>query len=151
MAGKTTYLRIAAKSSLVDVQDHFDHFARRLLLGLIIQVKSPVTVVIDVAIVALNAQRSAHEVHDRDELPVRQTLEYLNILTRLIGSLLLLNLKPQREVVPQCQGGLFRHRKIRTRVRNSHRGSGLSHASLDHSFRSKTAEANSACPPGGGE
>jgi hypothetical protein len=69
-----------------DRQHHLHHAASRLLLRFVITFPNPVCEsglwifpLLDMAEVALHAERRSNKIHDKKELRVRQTLEHLNV------------------------------------------------------------------------
>ena len=74
---------MSVKVVLVNGEHHLHHFARRLLRLLVVLVHG----VLDVAVLAINSQRCRYKLHGRNHLIGRNTLQHLDVLVRLFGSL----------------------------------------------------------------
>ena len=86
MTGETSDRALTFEAALVQIKHHLNHAPGGQLRGLVIFTKT----IRHVAITALHAERAGDESHGGLELCRRKTVEDLDVLESLLGSLLLL-------------------------------------------------------------
>src|SRR5262245_26572571 len=76
-------------------QNHPHHFTSLVLYGLVITFPNPlrasgsrIFALVDVAVIALDAERDGDKIHQQKQLRFRQAFEYLNVFSRLIDCLI---------------------------------------------------------------
>src|SRR6185369_2768230 len=94
VAGVTRHsIQLKPFGCLVDIHDQLNHFTCSSLLRLGVRGVVPLTLIVDVTIIATPSQRSGKEIHYRNQLRFWHTGKDLNVFSDLFDGFLLRRLR----------------------------------------------------------